>query len=250
MHISPIIKPCQGAVMTGPSYEEKRQIFERHFLLGQLSSDEIDTLLHFARTERYAGGDEIYAKGSPGESMMAVLRGTAKMTSISRDGKEIVLNIMHPGEIFGEIALLDGGARSADAIAMTDCEILILQRRDFMPILKKRTDICLILLRILCQRLRQTSEQVEDVLFRHLESRVAKVLLNLAHTTALHNVSGSPVELHVSQQELGNMAGGTRESVNKIEQSWRKEGWIERNKGTIVLRDVAAIERLIASPGL
>jgi hypothetical protein len=68
MHISPIIEPRQGAVMTGPSYEEKRQIFERHFLLGQLSSDEIDTLLHFARTERYAADDEIYVKGSPAKA--------------------------------------------------------------------------------------------------------------------------------------------------------------------------------------
>ena len=193
--------------MIGPTYEEKRQIFERHFLLGKLSGDEIDTLLHFARVERYPAGEEIYAKGSPGQSMMAVLRGTAKMTSVSSEGKEIVLNIMHPGDIFGEIALLDGGERSADAVAMTDCEILVLHRRDFMPILEKRADICLILLRILCQRLRQTSEQVEDVLFRHLESRVAKALLHLAESATLHGVPGSPVELHVSQRELGYYRG-------------------------------------------
>ena len=174
--------------MIGPTHEEKRQIFERHFLLGKLSGDEIDTLLHFARVERYPSGEEIYAKGSPGQSMMAVLRGTAKMTSVSSEGKEIVLNIMHPGEIFGEIALLDGEERSADAVAMTDCEILVIHRRDFMPILEKRADICLILLRILCQRLRQTSEQVEDVLFRHLELRVAKALLHLADSATLHAV--------------------------------------------------------------
>src|SRR5262249_57251464 len=98
-------------VMRGPTHEEKRQVFERHFLLGKLSSDEIDTLLHFARVERYPAGEEIYAKGSPGQSLMAVLRGAAKMTSVSSEGKEIVLNIMHPGDIFGEIALLDGERR-------------------------------------------------------------------------------------------------------------------------------------------
>ncbi len=236
--------------MDGPTYEEKRQLFERHFLLGNLSPDEIDTLLHYARVERYPAGEEIYAKGSPGQSMMAVLRGTAKMTSVSRDGKEIVLNIMHPGEIFGEIASLDGGERSADAVAMTDCEILVLHRRDFMPILEKRADICLILLRILCQRLRQTSEQVEDVLFRHLESRVAKALLHLAESATLHGVPGSPIELHVSQRELGNFAGGSRESVNKILQSWHKAGWIVLGKGAIVIRNLAAIERLVATPEL
>ena len=132
--------------MTGPTHEEKRQIFER-FLPGKLSHNEIDSRLHFARVESYPAGKEIYAKGSLGRSMMAVLRGRAKMTSVSRDGKEIVFNIMYPGEIFGEIALLDGGQRSADAIAMTDCEILVIHRRDFMPILEKRADICLVLLK-------------------------------------------------------------------------------------------------------
>jgi CRP-like cAMP-binding protein len=231
--------------MTGSTYEEKRQIFERHFLFGRLSPEEIDKLLQYARVERYPAGEEICAKGSPGQSMMAVLRGTAKMTSVSRDGKEVVLNIMHSGEIFGEIGLLDGGERSADAVAMSDCEILVVNRRDFMPILEERADLCLILLRILCQRLRQTSEQVEDVLFRHLESRMAKKLLQLAEGTTLHTVPGSSVELHVSQRELGNIASGSRESINKILQSWHRAGWIELGKGTIVIRDIAAIERLV-----
>ena len=155
--------------MTGPTFEEKRQIFERHFLLGKLSGDEIDTLLHYARVERYSAGSEIFSKGSPGSSMMAVLRGTLKMSSVSSEGKEAIFNLMNPGDCFGEIALLDGGARSTDAVAMTACELLVLHRRDFMPILEKRADICLILLKVLCQRLRQTTEQVEDVLFRHLE---------------------------------------------------------------------------------
>jgi CRP/FNR family transcriptional regulator, cyclic AMP receptor protein len=231
--------------MTSPSYEEKRQIFERHFLLGKLSGDEIDTLLHYARVEHYPSGREIFSKGSPGQCMMAVLRGTVKMSSVSSEGKEIVFNMMNPGECFGEIALLDGEERSADAVAMTECELLVLSRRDFMPMLEKRADLCLILLRVLCQRLRQTSEQVEDVLFRHLESRIAKALLHLAEGASLHGVPGSPIELHVSQRELGNIAGGSRESVNKILQNWHKAGWIELGKGTIVIRDIAAIERLV-----
>jgi CRP/FNR family transcriptional regulator, cyclic AMP receptor protein len=227
--------------MGGPTHEEKRDIFERHFLLGKLSRDEIDTLLHYARVKRYPAGYEIYAKGSPGESMMAVSSGTVKMTSVSIEGKEIVLNIVHPGDIFGEIAFLDGGERSADAVAMTDCELLVLNRRDFMPIMERRADICLILLRILCQRLRQTSEQVEDMLFRHLESRIAKALLQLAESARLREVCASSVGLHVSQRELGNIAGGSRESVNKHLQAWYKAGWIDLGRGTIVIRNLAAI---------
>jgi len=228
--------------MDRPRHEEKRHIFERHFLLGKLSRDEIDTLLHYAQVERYPAGQEIYAKGSPGQSLMAVSSGTVKMTSVSIEGKEIVFNIVHPGDIFGEIALLDGGERSADAVAMTDCELLVLNRRDFMPILERRADICLILLRILCQRLRQTSEQVEDVLFRDLQSRIAKALLHLAESTRLNGVSASSVGLHVSQRELGNIAGGSRESVNKHLQAWHKAGWIDLGKGTIVIRNLTAID--------
>ena len=231
--------------MAGPTYEEKRQIFERHFLLGKLSGDEIDTLLHYTRVERYPAGSEIFSKGSPGSSMMAVLRGTLKMSSVSADGKEVVLNLMNPGDCFGEIALLDDEARSTDAVAMTDCELLMLYRRDFMPILEKRADICLILLKVLCQRLRQTTEQVEDVLFRHLESRIAKALLHLAESASLHSVQGIAVDLHLSQRELGNIAGCSRESVNKQLQIWHRAGLIDLSKGSIVIRDIAAIERLV-----
>lgn len=230
--------------MNGPTHQEKRQIFERHFLFGKLSGDEIDTLLHYARVESYRAGQEVFAKGSPGNSMMAVLRGRVKMSSVSPEGREAVFNIMKPGDCFGEIALLDGAERSADAVAMTDCELLVLHRRDFMPILEKRADICLILLKVLCQRLRQTTEQVEDVLFRHLEARIAKALLQLAERASPHGVPGRPIELHVSQRELGNMAGGSRESVNKHLQAWHKEGWIDLGKSTIVIHDLAAIERL------
>ena len=87
----------------------KATIFERHFLLGELSRNEIDALLTYARVERYPAGREIFPKGSPGNSMMAVLRGTVRIGSVSPEGKEIVLNIINAGEVFGEIALLDGG---------------------------------------------------------------------------------------------------------------------------------------------
>ena len=231
--------------MIGPTYEEKRQILEQNFLLGKLSPSEIDTLLAYSRVERYPAGEEIYAKGSPGQSMMVVLRGTAKMSSVSLDGKEIVLNIMYPGEIFGEIAILDGKERSADAVAMTDCELLVVNRRDLLPMLEKHADICMILLIILCQRLRQTSEQVEDILFRHLEARIAKALLHLAEVAGLGSIRGLSVDLHISQRELANIAGGSRESVNKHLQIWQRAGLIDLSKGSILIRDIAAIERLV-----
>jgi CRP-like cAMP-binding protein len=101
---------------------------------------------------------------------MAALRGSVKISSLSAGGKEIVLAIFSAGDIFGEIAVLDGAERSADATAMTDCELLVLNRWDFLPVLEDHADLCMILLRILWRRIRQTTEQVEDVMFLHLDA--------------------------------------------------------------------------------
>jgi CRP/FNR family transcriptional regulator, cyclic AMP receptor protein len=231
--------------MNSPSHQEKRQIFERHFLFGKLSASEIDSLISYSRVERYPAGREIFSKGSPGQSLVAVLRGSIKISSLSNEGKEIVFNIINAPEIFGEIGVLDGEERSADATAMTDCELLVLNRRDFLHLLENRADLCMIMLRILCQRLRQTSEQVEDVMFRHLESRLAKALLHLAESGAMHAPQSTSVELHLSQRELGNMAGGSRESVNKILQNWHRRGLIDLGKASVLIRDVEALRRLI-----
>ena len=227
------------------SYDQKRNIFERHFLFGKLAASEIDVLISYSHVERYRAGREIFAKGSPGQSLMAVLRGSVKISSLSDSGKEIVFTIFNAGEIFGEIAMLDGDERSADATALTDCELLVLNRRDLLPVLENRADLCMILLKVLCRRLRLTTEQVEDVMFRNLESRVAKALVQLAESVGLRGIHNPSVGLHLSQRELGNMAGGSRESVNKHLQIWHRQGLIELRKSSIMIRDLEAIKRLM-----
>jgi CRP-like cAMP-binding protein len=231
--------------MDGSTHQDKRRIFEQHFLLKLLSACEIDALISYSRVERYPAGREIFAKGSPGRSMMAVLRGTVNISSLSSEGKKIVFNSVHPGEIFGEIAMLDGEERTAIATAVEDCELLVLNRRDFMPLLEKHADMCIELLKILCQRLRQTSEQVEDVLFRHLGARIAKALAQLAKSTGGKDLRDAPVELHLTQQDLADIVGGTRESVNKHLNGLEKTGLIELGKSTIVIRRLAALERMV-----
>jgi CRP/FNR family transcriptional regulator, cyclic AMP receptor protein len=231
--------------MSSPTHEEKRQIFQRHDLFGMLSANEIDSLISFSRIESYTAGREIFAKGEPGQSLMAVLRGSVKISLPSADGKEVVITIFNSGDIFGEIGVLDGGERSADATAMDHCDLLVLDRRDLMPIFTRRADICLVLLKMLCQRLRKTTEQVEDVVFRHLESRMAKALLHHAEKTNRPGLAGPSIEFHVPQRVLGNIASGSRESVSKHLQDWRRRGIIDLAKGSIIIRDAQALERLI-----
>jgi CRP-like cAMP-binding protein len=122
---------------------------------------------------------------------------------------------------------------------------LVLNRRELLPVLENRADLLMILLKILCRKLRLTTEQVEDVTFRHLESRVAKALVQLAEGVGPPSTRRPSVELHVSQRELGNMAGGSRESVNKQLQIWHRQGLIDLSKGSIMIRDIEGIKCLV-----
>jgi CRP/FNR family transcriptional regulator, cyclic AMP receptor protein len=231
--------------MLGPSYQEKRQILARHALLGKLSETEIDALLKYSRVECYPVGEEIFPKDSPGNCLMLVLRGRVRVSSISVAGREIVLNIFNAGEIVGEIAVLDGGPRTCDAVAMTDCELLVLNRRDLMPFLEKHVDICLMLIKMLCERLRHTSQQVEDVVFRDVEQRIAKALLELCGRFGRPQGDGGERHLHLSQSELATIIGITRESVNKQLKAWQRAGIVDVAKESILIINPAALEELI-----
>src|SRR5215469_4922902 len=227
--------------MPGLSREEARALFASTGLFRALGESEIDGLLAYARVVRYRAGSEIFAKGAPGTSLMAVLDGTVRVSVVSENGREIVFNLIQAGEILGEIALLDGGERSADAIAMTECELLVLNRRDFLPFLERRADVCIKVIELLCQRLRQTSGQVEELSFWQLDGRLAKALLRLAQDRAHPDAASGPVRLRITQRELGSIVGGSREHVNKQLQAWQKAGFIELGKGEIVVRDRDAL---------
>jgi CRP-like cAMP-binding protein len=222
--------------------DENRKLFAEHGFFGQLSQSDLDAVLSHARGEHHPTGQLIFSKGSPGRSMMAVLRGTIKISSPSAAGREIVLAIVKAGEIFGEIALLDGGERTADATALSDCDLLVFDHRDFIPFLESRADLCIILLKLLCRRLRQTNEHVEGALFEKLDNRLARALIRLA--APVTGPDPAPLRIRISQGELASMLGAARESVNKQLHVWQREGLLELGKRQIVIADVSAFEKL------
>jgi CRP/FNR family transcriptional regulator, cyclic AMP receptor protein len=225
--------------MPVPTPIQKRSLFVGHALFGKLPPDDLDALLLHARVEHYPSGREIFAKGSPGRSMMAILNGTVRISAPTPAGPDIILAMLHAGEVFGEIALLDAEDRTADATAVTDCELLVLDHRDFVPFLERRADLCILLLKLLCQRLRATDEQVEAVMFGRLDARIAKALVRLAQgEPVLHD----GIALRITQQELAGMVGATRESVNKQLRVWQDDGMVKLGKRLIVIPDIDAIE--------
>ena len=216
--------------MSDPRRDDHRNLLRKNFLFAELTDAELGELVAHARIERHRAGEVIFGKGSPGQSMMAVVRGSVKMAAPSPDGREVVFNIMTAGEIFGEIAVLDSGERSADAIALTDCELLVVYRRDFIPFLRRHPDLCLTVMSVLCRRLRHTSEQVEDVLFADIGARIVKVLLWLANGPQAAPERAGSGTIRVTQQELGNLVGGSRESVNRQLQAWQKAGLLAQQR--------------------
>jgi CRP/FNR family cyclic AMP-dependent transcriptional regulator len=230
--------------MPGPTSSERRRLFVGHALFGKLPPDDLDALLLHARVEHYAAGREIFAKGSPGRSMMAILGGSVRISAPSPAGPDIVLAMLNAGEVFGEIALLDGADRTADATAISDCDLLVLDHRDFVPFLERRADLCILLLRVFCQRLRQADQQVEHAVFERLDSRVAKALKRLVNSTPQNAKAGSEISLRISQQELADLVGSTRESVNKQLHVWQKAGIVRLGMRLIVIPDIAVIEAL------
>jgi CRP-like cAMP-binding protein len=223
------------------STPERRQLLRKSPLFSRLADEEIDAILAHAVIERFRAGAPIGAKGDPASSMMAVLTGQVVISVLSVEGKQVVLNMINEGEVVGEIALLDGKERSADMTASTNCELLVIERRSFLPLLE-RPALTRELLRVLCERLRRTSEQVEDVLFLDVEARIAKVLLRLVQNRNGPGRAGGGITLRISQRELGNLVGASRESVNKQLQAWRRSGIIALDNGAIVIRNTAALE--------
>jgi CRP-like cAMP-binding protein len=222
----------------------REAVLAGHFLLKHLNADELRRLAMGAAVLRHAAQETIFQKGDPGDSMMAVLRGRVKICAYSSEGRELVLNIIDRGGVFGEIALLDGQARTADAVALEETELLVLQRARFMPFLAGNPELVARLFTVLCQRLRQTSEHLEDTLFREAPSRLARGLLRLADGFGRPVVGGTRIEIKLSQQQIGNLIGISRESINKHLGEWREQGFLIVDAGVITLRDREALESI------
>lgn len=230
--------------MTALSIDEKRELLKRHFLLQHMREWDLERLARHSRVADYDAGDLIFRKGDPGESMIVVVGGRVMIGSQSSDGREVVFNIINPGEVFGEIAFLDGKPRSADARALVASQCLVLERRHFLPFLEETPKVAIEMMVVLCQRLRNTTGQVEEATFHDLPIRLAHKLLAFAEHYGTETDRGARIELTLKQTELGAMLNATRESVNRVLRKWARDGVIELDRGAIALVDTDRLAEL------
>jgi CRP/FNR family cyclic AMP-dependent transcriptional regulator len=227
--------------------EEAQRLLGACSLFSGLSNEERRQLVARAKLKSFAAGQMIFSMGSPGNSMMAVLGGSIRISIPSASGKEIVLAILQPGEVFGEIALLDGKERTADAKAMTDCQLAVLERSDVLALLERHPTAWLRVVEVLCERLRRTDQHISELALLQLPVRLAKTLLRLAESAP--GTSPRGVEIQLSQRELGNFVGASRESVNKCLGDWQRAGILRIEENVIVLTDAASLEALAGIDG-
>ena len=217
-------------------------ILARHDALGLLSRQERQAMLRWSVIRRLDRQEVLLRRGDPSRSVVMVLTGYIKLFATCPE-RDVVLDIVGPGDIFGEVAVLNGRPLQADAATLTRCQILAIDGRQFAHTLERSPDGPAIVTRLVSERLLRATDLVTDALGLPAPARLAKALLRLA---SLRPSSGEDEggPLRMSQSDLGAMAGVTRESVNKLLSSWRHAGWIALSNGCVVSVDVEALSRL------
>ena len=219
----------------------KLAVLRKHPIFCELAPEALDQLCRYAKYATLKRGATIFAKGDPGSSLVAVLSGTVKISVSSPDGRSAILNLIGPGETFGEVAVLDGKARTADCTANTNCEIFVIDRRDFLPFVRSHPALAMKFIELLCTRLRWTSDQVEQVILQDLPGRLASALIRL---TEKHKLAPTGRMIAITQQEISEMVGMTWESINKQLRIWAMRNWVRLEHGAIVVLEAGPLQAL------
>jgi CRP/FNR family cyclic AMP-dependent transcriptional regulator len=212
-----------------------------HPAFRQLPANVLEQVKSNVIRRRVQRGTLIFSKGDHGSGLMAVLDGSVRISLPTINGHEVVLDQVPRGEVFGELALIDGQPRSASATAAENCELMVIDRRNFIQFIHSHPEVAVKLLELLCARLRQSNEQVEGVMYASLPVRLARAIVKLAKTTECDT---RPARLMITQRELSQMIGISRESTNKQLRAWEKRGWIRIEHGSLTVLDRRALSRI------
>lgn len=230
------------------SHTEIRAILERGSVLAGLPDDALESIVKKGRSTRYAKGAAIYQRGDAGDSLMILLSGRVKITNVTADAREVALNFLGPGDLAGELAALDGGPRSANASALEATEALVIWRRDLLPVLEAHPKAMLEIIAALAAKVRSMSAALEQSGLQ-MAAKAAGALLRLAEQHGKVAPAGVVIDLGLSQRDLGNYAGLSRENMNRQLAALKDEGLIRVDAGEIVILDREALERTAEHAG-
>jgi len=194
-------------------------------------------------TVKIAKGSVLFKEGDDGEHLYVIIEGKLKLGTSSGDGRENLLSILGPGEMFGELSLFDPGPRTSTATAVTDAKLLSLSHEKVIPWLKQNPEVSLQLLTRLSQRLRRTNEAVGDLVFSDVPGRVAKALIDLGDRFGKITSDGLLVNHDLTQEELAQLVGASRETVNKALADFAGRGWLKLDGRSVLITDLERLSK-------
>lgn len=219
-----------------------KDVFKNIPLFSSLEPATIEKLAQTVRPKSLKSGEVLFFKGDEAAAMYIIRQGNIKIVLPSAVGEEIIVALLKDNDFFGVMAMLDGMPRSADAVAVTACEIFVLGRSDFLSILQSDITALKTILCDLSRMIRKTDDLLGDVCFFNISIRLAKKLIDLSESTGIAGNDGILLDINLTQKELGDMVGATRESVNKELKNLREEGLIDIQDNRIRILDKERLE--------
>jgi len=214
-------------------------------LFQSLQPEDRKVLSASLRTQYTKKGDVLFRKGSEGTTLYIIKKGRIKIVLPSKAGDEVILAIFSEKDFFGEMTLLDGIPRSADAVALEPCELLVLNRTDFLTFLKDSENAVQSVLYSLSMRLRKTDDLLEDTCFLNISARFAKKLVELGEHYGQQDGNSTLIDLDLKQKDLASMIGATRESINKELRVLREKGLVSATGNKIRIHNLELLKRRI-----
>jgi CRP/FNR family cyclic AMP-dependent transcriptional regulator len=221
------------------------KVIRAHSILGSLAEQDLLALVRQSPVRALPKNRVLFRNGDEGRSVVLVLQGHVKLSTMAAHGREVVLEIAGPGTIFGELAVLNGSPRRADATSLTACHVMAIDGGLFRRLVARTPEAMFAAIRLLSERLVAVTTQGMDAVSLPAPVRLAKALLHLADLHSQRVTGGVHIGFQLSQRELGAMTGLIRESINKHLKAWRAAGWIEHAGGSVTLRDVAALQDFV-----
>ena len=218
-------------------------IVRRSPLFAALDDEAAGALMESMTASHLERGDILFREGDRGDRLYVIGEGKIKLGRTSVDGRENLLAILGPGEMFGELSLFDPGARTATATAVAETQLIALGHDDLNLFLAGRPAVAATMLAALARRLRRTNEALADLVFTDVPGRVAKALLDLSNRFGRPAEDGVLVHHDLTQEELAQLVGASRETVNKALADFASRGWIKLEARAVVLMDVERLKR-------
>ncbi len=213
-------------------------------IFSELSDKECSTLQKFFKPRNYLKNSMIILEEEYGDLVFVVQTGTIKITRVNDEGKEVILALLGPGEIFGELAILDGEARSANALAQENCQLLAINKEDFLEILQNNFSVSYNLMCELAKRLRKSDQQIEALSLSDAEHRIGVSLLNLAEDMGVIRKGKVTIQNLPFQQDIANMAGTSRETVSRVLKLLENKSMISKVGHTLVIPDYTFFKQI------